>query len=180
LLSTFPQSDVPRSVDNQAIGGLSFSSSLVFAVFGAVSEEIAGGVRLTDRIGIGVLTRLVNRDLVDEVLGADLLWRVQDGPKLPVVRTLPDGSYESFLMDPKIRARRNGQRYHGRPLDERSGIPVRVVEYEVANAIGSSRVLACRVPDSNRRVNLAISARSCSGVRRRGLREPGRAYSRSL
>ncbi len=27
-----------------------------------------GGVRLTDRIGIGVLTRLVPRDLIDEVL----------------------------------------------------------------------------------------------------------------
>ena len=30
--------------------------------------EIAGGVRLTDRISIGVLTRLVPRDVVDEVL----------------------------------------------------------------------------------------------------------------
>ena len=29
---------------------------------------MAGGLRLTDRIGVGVLTRLVPRDLVDEVL----------------------------------------------------------------------------------------------------------------
>jgi hypothetical protein len=33
-----------------------------------VSEEGISGVRLTDRIGLGVLTRLVDRDLVDEVL----------------------------------------------------------------------------------------------------------------
>ena len=47
--------------------------------------------------------------------GADLLWRMQDGPNLPVVRTLPDGSYESFLIDPKVRSRRNGQRYSEGP-----------------------------------------------------------------
>jgi hypothetical protein len=33
-----------------------------------MSGEISGGVRLTDRIGIGVLTRLVSRDAIDEVL----------------------------------------------------------------------------------------------------------------
>jgi hypothetical protein len=33
-----------------------------------VSDEITAGGRLTDRIGIGVLTRLVSRDAVDEVL----------------------------------------------------------------------------------------------------------------
>ena len=36
------------------------------------------------------------------VSGADLLWRMQDGPSLPVVRAFPDGSYESFLLDPKV------------------------------------------------------------------------------
>jgi hypothetical protein len=72
--------------------------------------------------------------------GADLLWRVQEGPVLPVVRALPDGSYESFLIDPKIRARRNRQRYRGQPLDEPSGIPVRVVEYEVPNREGSDEI----------------------------------------
>jgi Insertion element 4 transposase N-terminal/Transposase DDE domain len=72
--------------------------------------------------------------------GADLLWRMQDGPHLPVVRTFPDGSYESFLIDPKVRSRRNGQRYYGRPVDEATGIPVRVVEYEVANREGSDEI----------------------------------------
>ena len=69
--------------------------------------------------------------------GADLLWRMQQGPDLPVVRALPDGSYQSFLIDPKLRVRRNGQRRYGRPMDEPSGIPVRVVEYEVPNRDGS-------------------------------------------
>jgi hypothetical protein len=72
--------------------------------------------------------------------GADLLWRMQEGPDLPVVRALPDGSYEAFLIDPKIRARRNKQRYHGRLVDETSGIPVRVVEYEVTNRDGSDEI----------------------------------------
>ena len=72
--------------------------------------------------------------------GADLLWRMQDGPNLPVVRTFPDGSYESFLIDPKVRSRRNGQRYYGRPVDEPTGIPVRVVEYEVTNREGSGEI----------------------------------------
>jgi Insertion element 4 transposase N-terminal/Transposase DDE domain len=72
--------------------------------------------------------------------GADLLWRMQQGPDLPVVRALPDGSYKSFLIDPKIRVRRNGQRRYGRPMDEPSGIPVRVVEYEVANRDGSDEI----------------------------------------
>jgi hypothetical protein len=33
-----------------------------------VDDAVSGGGQLTDRIGIGVLTRLVPRDLVDEVL----------------------------------------------------------------------------------------------------------------
>jgi hypothetical protein len=44
-----------------------FSSGFLSAIFGAVSDEVTGD-RLTDRIGIGVLTRLVPRDVVDEVL----------------------------------------------------------------------------------------------------------------
>lgn len=37
---------------------------------GGVRDNVVpvSGVRLTDRVGVGVLTRLVHRDLVDEVL----------------------------------------------------------------------------------------------------------------
>jgi hypothetical protein len=66
--------------------------------------------------------------------GADLLWRMQSGPNLPVVRVLRDGSYESFLLDPKVRGRRATQRHRGSAnIEEPSGIPVRVIEYEVTN-----------------------------------------------
>ncbi|RXS64592.1 IS4 family transposase, partial [Streptomyces sp. TM32] len=35
---------------------------------GVRDSSAVSGMRLTDRVGIGVLTRLVDRDLVDEVL----------------------------------------------------------------------------------------------------------------
>ena len=73
--------------------------------------------------------------------GADLLWRMQDGPKLPVVRAFPDGSYESFLLDPKVRGRRATQRHRGSAnIEEPSGIPVRVIEYEVTNREGKGEI----------------------------------------
>ena len=49
-----------------------------------------------------------------------------------VLRVIPDR--------PEVRTRRNGQRYNGRPVDEPSGIPVRVVEYEVTNGDGSNEI----------------------------------------
>jgi len=73
--------------------------------------------------------------------GADLLWRMQDGPNLPVVRAFPDGSYESFLPGPKVRGRRATQRHRGSAnIEEPSGIPVRVIEYEVANRDGKGEI----------------------------------------
>jgi hypothetical protein len=73
--------------------------------------------------------------------GADLLWRMPDGPHLPVVRPLEDGSYESFLLDPKIRRRRAVQRHRGSDnIEEPSGIPVRVVEYDVTNREGKGEI----------------------------------------
>ena len=47
---------------------------------------------------------------------ADLLWRMQDGPNLPVVRAFPDGSYESFLLDPKVRGRRQTRDTADQPI----------------------------------------------------------------
>jgi len=73
--------------------------------------------------------------------GADLLWRMQDGPNLPVVRALADGSYESFLLDPKVRGRRATQRHRGSAnIEEPSGTPVRVIEYEVTNRAGKGEI----------------------------------------
>jgi Insertion element 4 transposase N-terminal/Transposase DDE domain len=73
--------------------------------------------------------------------GADLLWRMPAGPNLPVVRALADGSYESFLLDPKVRGRRATQRHRGSAnIEEPSGIPVRVIEYEVTNREGKGEI----------------------------------------
>ena len=73
--------------------------------------------------------------------GADLLWRLQSGPNLPVVRAFPDGSYESFLLDPKVRGRRATQRHRGsKNIEEPTGIPVRVIEYEVTNREGKGEI----------------------------------------
>jgi hypothetical protein len=73
--------------------------------------------------------------------GADLLWRMPAGPNLPVVRALSDGSYESFLLDPKVRNRRGNQRFRGSErIDEPSGPAVRVVEYEVTNREGKGEL----------------------------------------
>jgi Insertion element 4 transposase N-terminal/Transposase DDE domain len=73
--------------------------------------------------------------------GADLLWRMPAGPNLPVVRALPDGSYESFLLDPKVRNRRGNQRFRGSErIEEPSGPAVRVVEYEVINRDGKAEL----------------------------------------
>jgi hypothetical protein len=73
--------------------------------------------------------------------GADLLWRMPAGPNLPVVRALPDGSYESFLLDPKVRNRRGNQRFRGSErVEEPSGPAVRVVEYEVVNREGKGEL----------------------------------------
>src|SRR5260370_993328 len=73
--------------------------------------------------------------------GGALLWRIKDGPNLPVVRAFPDGSYESCLLDPKVRGRRATQRHRGSAnIEEPSGIPVRVIEYEVTNRDGKGEM----------------------------------------
>jgi hypothetical protein len=73
--------------------------------------------------------------------GADLLWRMPAGPHLPVVKAFTDGSYESFLLDPRVRRRRAVQRHRGSAkIEEPSGIPVRVIEYEVTNREGKGEI----------------------------------------
>jgi hypothetical protein len=72
--------------------------------------------------------------------GADLLWRVPATLGLRVVQALPDGSYLSFLPDPVVRQRRNVQKNKGRYVEELTGIPVRVVEYEIEGRAGSDEI----------------------------------------
>lgn len=73
--------------------------------------------------------------------GADLLWRVSASVSLPVVHALPDGSYQSMLINPEVsRSRRAGllaAARAGRVLDPDEAVAVRVVDYQIANRTGN-------------------------------------------
>jgi hypothetical protein len=73
--------------------------------------------------------------------GADLLWRVKSDVRLPVLRVLADGSYESVVMDSAIRGARRQQLLDaardGAELDPGQATLVRVVEYEVPDRDGN-------------------------------------------
>ncbi len=73
--------------------------------------------------------------------GADLLWRVKSDLTLPVVQSLPDGSYRSILINPKIGGKRRTQLIAdaraGRILPSEAAIPVRIVEYTVPDRTGN-------------------------------------------
>jgi hypothetical protein len=72
--------------------------------------------------------------------GAALLWRVKADLALPVLELLPDGSYRSMLVNPKIRGKARQQLIAaaraGEDLDEDEARRVRVIEYEVPDRDG--------------------------------------------
>jgi hypothetical protein len=73
--------------------------------------------------------------------GAALLWRVKSDLRLPVLGLLPDGSYRSVLVSPKVRGKARQQLLEaarrGEDLDPSKARPVRVIEYEVPGRQGS-------------------------------------------
>lgn len=74
--------------------------------------------------------------------GTQLVWRVKTAHRLPVLEVLPDGSYQSVLVNPGIhnqrtRARLVEQARAGGALDPEKAVPVRVVEYTVPDREGS-------------------------------------------
>jgi hypothetical protein len=75
--------------------------------------------------------------------GAQLLWRVKADLTLPVLDLLPDGSYSSVLISPKIRGRARAALIEaaraGQDLDEDQARYVRVVEYEVPDRDGDGK-----------------------------------------
>ncbi len=75
--------------------------------------------------------------------GAQLLWRVKAGLTLPVLELLPDGSYSSVLVNPKIRGKARQALIEaaraGKDLDEEQARHVRVVEYEVPDRDGDGK-----------------------------------------
>ena len=75
--------------------------------------------------------------------GAQLLWRVKANLTLPVLELLPDGSYSSVLVNPKIRGKERQSLLEaargGEDLDEDQARYVRVVEYEVPDRDGDGK-----------------------------------------
>lgn len=73
--------------------------------------------------------------------GAALVWRAPTSLGLPVVRVLPDGTYLSVLIDPKIRGPRRERALDsarsGEELDTDLARLVRVVEYNVTDREGA-------------------------------------------
>jgi hypothetical protein len=75
--------------------------------------------------------------------GAQLLWRVKADLMLPVLELLPDGSYRSVLVSPKITGKARQQLIEaaraGEDLDEDRARYVRVIEYEVPDRDGDGK-----------------------------------------
>jgi hypothetical protein len=73
--------------------------------------------------------------------GADLLWRVQASVTLPVIEPLPDGSYRSIVINPKITGARRAalidQARRGHQIPGDHAIPVRVIEYDIPDREGN-------------------------------------------
>jgi hypothetical protein len=77
--------------------------------------------------------------------GADLLWRVNALLNLPVIKALPDGSYLSVLIDPKIPVAKRGPLIAaarvGNPPSTNTALPVRVIEYSIPDADGPGELI---------------------------------------
>ena len=76
--------------------------------------------------------------------GAHLLWRITSTLTLPVLQGLPDGSYRSVLINPKIRGRRRQALLDaataGADLDPDHATVARVVEYMIEDRSGSGEL----------------------------------------
>jgi hypothetical protein len=75
--------------------------------------------------------------------GAALLWRVKADLALPVLELLPDGSYRSVLVNPRIGGKARKQLVEaaraGKDLEEDKARHVRVVEYTVPDREGDGK-----------------------------------------
>jgi Insertion element 4 transposase N-terminal/Transposase DDE domain len=75
--------------------------------------------------------------------GAQLLWRVKADLTLPLLQVLPDGSYRSVLVSPKIKGKARQALIDaaraGQDIDEGNAALVRVIEYEVPGRNGDGK-----------------------------------------
>jgi hypothetical protein len=72
--------------------------------------------------------------------GAQLLWRVKADLSLPVIEIVPDGSYSSVLINPKIRGAARQRLVDaaraGQDLHPEQAVGVRVIEYTIPDRDG--------------------------------------------
>jgi hypothetical protein len=84
--------------------------------------------------------------------GAALLWRAKVNTRLPVLEALPDGSFASVLIDPKItgpaREAITAAAQRGQDLDPGQARLVRVIEYDVPDRDGELIILITTITDS--------------------------------
>jgi hypothetical protein len=78
--------------------------------------------------------------------GAALLWRVRSDVRLPALELLPDGSFRSVLIHPKLakdkaRAPLIEAALRGEDLDQEQARYVRVIEYEVPGRDGDDELI---------------------------------------
>jgi hypothetical protein len=124
---------------------------VVDAAFGPVAtgEQTLAG-QLIARFVAGMLV-LADRNFYSyqawqeaAATGAQLLWRGSANLRLPVLEWLPDGSYRSVLINPRIRGRRRewllAAAAAGQELDPAEAMVVRVVEYMIDNRPGGEEL----------------------------------------
>jgi hypothetical protein len=75
--------------------------------------------------------------------GAALLWRMKENARLPVLEMLPDGSYRSVLIAPRITGGKRdaliAAARRGGALEEDQARYVRVIEYDVPDREGDGK-----------------------------------------
>jgi hypothetical protein len=75
--------------------------------------------------------------------GAALLWRMKENARLPVLEMLPDGSYRSVLIAPRITGGKRdaliAAARRGEALEEDQAWSVRVIEYDVPDREGDGK-----------------------------------------
>ena len=102
--------------------------------------------------------------------GAALLWRMKENARLPVLEMLPDGSYRSVLIAPRIAGGKRdaliAAALRGGALEEDQARYVRVIEYDVPDLEGDGKdellVLVTTITDfrrpRRRRLRLPITS----------------------
>ena len=138
-----------------------------------IADDVSKETRMTSKPGCTCYpgmslagARLLARWVSGMEARAQLLWRVWSNLRLPVLEWLPDGSYRSVLINPRIRGRRRERLLAaaaaGQDVDPAEAMVVRVAEYMIDNRPGGGELLGRTPP---RIAPLGFPARPAPGVR---------------